>query len=280
MAAASAGVPTVPQASTSALTKEPPPPPPPSRRSRWVSVVGVVVVALVLAGGLAVALSERSSSPPSAKGTGTSVVAPSTTAASRPLPTEPGALAPGQYSPTVFNPDVLLGVGPGWEVAGKETPDSVQLGRRDAPDGGLGLFFVDQVVDPTWTPSQSPVAEAARPVPTAIVDWLKSVPGLTIDASGVSTTAQPASFADFHINRGYPYPGANNGCARTDCVLLFRNATRQTLVAAYAGYRNRCYFFPGSNGVLLFIVGARADQFDRFVAAANDVLVHSRVIKV
>jgi hypothetical protein len=251
-------------------------------------VFGAVAVVMVLAGGLVVALKEQPSStaahghqrPPV-----TSV--PATTAPDQPFPSKPEELPAGSYQPKVFKSDLTMQLDAGWSFV-EERADSLEFGRADPNLQGAGLDFylVDRVVNPTSTPASGPLTNALQPLPSRLLDWMSRNNRVNVESSGVYQAGIAGTSVQFEVAHGYPYTKVSNAdvCSTgIGCVALFRmigsNEPKppyqltQRVVATYAGYTSRCYFFETPERALVVVEGAPSGpKFDAFDAAVNRLM--------
>ena len=149
---------------------------------------------------------------PDAPGASTGGVPRTDAAPVRTIPQEPGPLAPGRYRLKLYNSDLSLTLGAGWESAGAHAPEFTSIFHAD---GSLIAFVrFTRVADPAGRPANEAAARrTSRTRPNSLIDWLQHHP--RVQATGrrtVTLAGRRAERIDIKVIRGYRYravpPGA------------------------------------------------------------------------
>ncbi|MBV9283656.1 MAG: hypothetical protein JO176_03510, partial [Acidimicrobiia bacterium] len=183
----------------------------------------------------------------------------------------------GTYTTTGFIPQLTLKIGTGWRLESNPSSTAVELGRADAPDSSLNFYVVNQVIDPTMAPGQpAAVASDAHPVdPPSAASLLATHPRLAVTTPSQPVGAtHPGTAVSFSVKDGYLYDSgsSNNDCAKTPCVLLFRQSATRHIVAAYAGDANQFSVFSVNGVLLVATIQGPPPQLSGFLAEAQAVV--------
>jgi hypothetical protein len=243
-------------------------------RRRTATVAAAVVVALVATG-----CGGREEPAPSRP----IQVGPTTTSsdAASPQTLTPGPLEPGTYTTVEFRPTLSFRVGKGWGLLG-DAENGIALAPKFDPATGpekqLAITAVKWVFDkPLLTDKELDANREGhiRPAPRDLVGWLRANPYLKVGPSKPARLGGARGIQlDVTVKR---IPGPSN-CQQFEpnhCVMLFpitRGNVEPIDLVEVGGTPSRYTLVEVKGQPVVVTVGAPSDQFEAFVAEADEIL--------
>lgn len=198
-----------------------------------------------------------------------------TTLAAVPFPDGTERVRAGRYVATGFSAPFEFGLPEGWRATDGSGKDQLELVQADGPGtAGLTLIEVSRVFDPQLAPTtRSETTAAIRSPPADVVQWLQAHPRLTVtNATPVTKGVLSGTALDVRASAGYTRQDCESARPGRRCVLLFVNAG-DVFYAMSEGYRAALYVLRLGDTTLVAVVEAPVADFERFVPAAEQILV-------
>ena len=233
----------------------------------WISVAAGLMMLGSGCGDEATQRAETSSKRPTA--TGADPSAQASRGQGRSLPDEPGPLIPGRYTVDLFNSELSLTLGAGWQGLQAPSPEFTSILHADG--SLIALVRVTRVVDPRARPgtNKQAAAQALQP-PSNLNAWLEHHPRLRSTRRPAATIAgRRAERVDVTPVRGYRGPDCP-----VRCVALL--VSSDAIAALHEGRWVRSYRFASLGRDFLVGVDAPAARFARAVTRAERILRTAR----